>query len=230
MHRLPNRCRSLFLLLPAIILIAATNALAQPFNWLLPQGGETWTAGTTHTVEWSGGPVGNVTVYAISVTPFQVADVIAASVPNTGFAQWTIPTSLAPGQYNLFVGDPGFTTYTYGPTFNVQAGPNCGAGCTLTTANMPFYGYPGGACDATVGGAQAAATAYLQALINSACASGYTLDPSSVIIDVTILPFGTCFSGYMGQFIAEASAVFCCCAHPVPTQQKTWGAIKSRYR
>ncbi len=231
MHRMLNRCWSLFLFLPALILLAAApSAIAQPFNWLLPQGAETWTAGTTHTVEWSSGPAGNVNVYAISVTPYQVADVIAAGVPNTGFAQWTIPSSLSPGQYYLFVGDTGNTTYTYGSTFNVQAGPNCGAGCTLTTANMPFYGYPGGVCDATIAGAQAAATAYLQALINNACASGYTPEQSSVIIDVTILPVGTCFSGYSGQFVAEASAVFCCCANPVPTQQKTWGAIKAFYR
>lgn len=231
MHRLLNRCRSLFLFLPVLILLAsAPSAIAQPFNWLLPQGGETWTAGTTHTVEWTGGPA-IVNVYAISLTPFQVADVIAAGVSNTGFEQWTIPSSLAPGQYILFVGDiTNNTVYIYGPTFTVQAGPNCGAGCTVTTANMPFYGSPGGVCDATVAGAQAAATAYLQTLINSSCASGYNLDQSSVIIDVTILPVGVCFAGYGGQYVAEASAVFCCCAGPVPTENKTWGAIKARYR
>jgi hypothetical protein len=204
--------------------------MAQPFNWLLPQGGETWTAGTTHTVEWAGGPAGNVTVYAISITPFQVADLIAAGVPNTGYAQWTIPPLLAPGQYQLFVGDTGFATYAYGPIFNVQAGPVCAAGCALATANMPFYGYPGGPCDSTPAGAQAAAVAYLQPLINSACANGYSLDQSSVMIDVTILPFGACYAGYSGQYIAEASAVFCCCANAVPAQQSTWGAIKALYR
>jgi hypothetical protein len=95
---------------------------------------------------------------------------------------------------------------------------------------MPFYGSPGGTCDATVADAQAAATAYLQPLIDNACASGYTLDPSSVIIDVTILPVGVCFAGYGGQFVAEASAVFCCCQGPVPARKATWGSVKSMYR
>lgn len=229
MPRLLNRCLAVSLFLSALILMAtAPIALAQPFNWLLPQGGETWTSGTTHTVEWSGGPAGNVNVYAISLVPFQTADVIALNVPNTGYVQWTLPPTLVPGQYQLYITDTSLTTYGYTQTFNVQAGPGCTAGCALTAANMPYYGYPAGACDVTVADAQAEAVAYIQPLIT--CANGYSVDQSSVMIDVTILPFGTCFSGYSGQYIAEASAVYCCCPGAVPTENKTWGAIKSLYR
>ena len=43
--------------------VSPVPAAAQPFSWLLPAGGETWTAGTTHSIEWTGGtPSGNVSI------------------------------------------------------------------------------------------------------------------------------------------------------------------------
>src|SRR5205823_5622719 len=85
--------------------ITGAPASAQPFTWLLPSGGETWTAGTTHTVEWSGGPASTVNVYIDRLSPFQVADVVGNGLPNTGFAYWTIPSGLTPGAYQVYVED-----------------------------------------------------------------------------------------------------------------------------
>jgi len=50
--------------------VSAGPAVAQPFTWLLPAGGETWTAGTTHSIEWTGGtPSGNVSIVLAQTMP-----------------------------------------------------------------------------------------------------------------------------------------------------------------
>jgi hypothetical protein len=214
------------------LLGGASPSSAQPFNWLLPAGGETWTAGTTHTIEWNGGNAGwNVNVHIIRVTPFVTADVVALGILNNGYAQWSVPPTFLPGQYLAYVSETvSGSPYAYSQAFNIQAAPTCGVGCTLVSASMPWYGYPGGVCDVTVPGALAAAQSYVLPLLSNACAGGATLDPSSIVVDATILPFGVCFSGYSGQYIAEASAVGCCCSGATPSKPSSWGRVKTLYR
>lgn len=221
---------------PAVSLfavLALTGALAPAafaFTWLLPAGGETWTAGTTHKVEWSGGPAANVNVSVIRLVPFQVAGSIAANVPNAGYETWAIPPTLTPGSYQLYVEDTAVSEYTYGPTFTIQAAPQCGEDCTLVAYSVSNYGYPSGMCDTTPGGALTAAQNYVLSNLSSACPGGSAIDPSSIVVDATILPFGVCFVGYSGQYIAEASAVACCCPQATPSEASTWGGVKATYR
>jgi len=202
---------------------------AQPFGWLLPQGGEVWTAGTTHSVEWTGGNAGwLVNVSIISLVPFQVADVVAVNTANDGYASWTIPANLAPGAYQLYVEEVSQSTYTYSPTFTVQAPPDCGPECTLISASMPVFEPPAGACGQTAADAEAAADAYVRSRL--VCQVGYILDVGSIVVDVTVLPVGVCLSGYSGAVVAEASAVACCCPLPLPAIESTWGHLKSLHR
>lgn len=216
-------------LLCIVLLLAAAPAAAQPFNWLLPAGGETWTAGTTHTVEWSGGPASNVDLLLISLSPYQVWGPIAINVPNSGAYSWPIPANVPPGPYQVYVGDTGTpTVWAYSQSITIQAAPTCGANCVLTSVAMPFFDPPAGVCGQTQAEASGFATAWAQS--NFACPNGYTLDQGSMVIDVTFLPVGVCLAGYSGPFVAEASAVACCCADPAPVPRSTWGRVKSRYR
>jgi hypothetical protein len=214
-----------------LALLAPRAAGAQPFGWLLPAGGETWTAGTQHTVEWNGGnPSWSVLVNAIRLVPFQAADAIEASTPNDGFSFWAIPPGLAPGGYLLYVQDTAASTWAYGPAFNIQAGPQCAVGCQQVSVSMPYYEPPVGVCGQTAADAEAAARAYSLQQLADACPNGYSIDPSSIVTDVTILPIGVCMSGYSGAFVAEASSVACCCPSPVPASPSSWGKVKSTYR
>ena len=60
-----------------------------------PNGGESWTAGTTNTVTWTSDVTGNVRISLLkNGAPYSL---IAASVPNTGAFNWLIPGGLAAG-------------------------------------------------------------------------------------------------------------------------------------
>lgn len=222
-----------FLLVIACVTAAVLGsraASAQALNWLLPAGGETWTAGTTHTVEWSGGSANNVNVLLVQLSPFQFAGTIASNVPNSGYASWAIPGGLTPGGYQLYVEDPSQPTYTYSQTFTIRSAVVCHTGCSAVSASMPVFQPPAGACGTTAAQAQSAAQSYILSQLSSACASGYSVDPTTVLVDVTVLPFGACLAGYSGAFIAEASATGCCCPSATPSQRTTWGRVKSIYR
>jgi len=216
------------LLCSALLAATVVPAAAQTFTWTLPAGGETWTAATTHTVEWSGGPASNCNVWLIQISPPQAIGIFAPNVPNNGATSWTIPANLATGSYQLYIEDTIQSTWTYGPIFTVNAAPACAPNCVLTSVAMPFFNPPEGVCGTTA--AQASGFAQSWAQSHFACPSGYTLDQSSMVIDVTFLPVGVCLAGYGGAFIAEASAVACCCAEPTQTKRSTWGRIKSIYR
>lgn len=217
------------LLLPAALLVAmllAPRPASAALGWLLPTGGETWTAGTTHTVEWSGGtPSNTVNVQLIQMTPFQVAGAIAIGVPNTGAASWTIPVGITPGAYQVYVIEPASGDYTYSNTFTVRAGPACPPGSQLVATSFPFTNPPSGVCGTTA----SQALAYAQGQSNPVCPAGYILDQSSIMTDLTILPFGVCYSGYSGAFIAEGSSVACCTAAATSSRRSTWGSIKIQY-
>jgi hypothetical protein len=103
--------------LAVAIFFAPHTAQAQPYTWSIPFGGETWTAGTTHTVHWSAGPTGvNANVYLISLSPFQNLGAISLNVPFPQFTSWAIPSNLPPGAYQLYVEDVATTTFLYSRT------------------------------------------------------------------------------------------------------------------
>ncbi len=218
-------------IIAAVALLAPRATVAQPLGWVLPAGGETWTAGTRHSIQWSGGsPSWNVLVNADRLVPFQVADNIESSGPNDGFAMWVLPPGLTPGAYLLYVEGIGASTWSYGPTFTVQAGPNCAVGCQQVVVSMNYAEPPLGVCGQTQAEAAALAQSYSLQQLADACPNGYTIDPASIMTDVTILPNGVCLSGYSGAFVAEASSVACCCPAPTPADPTSWGRVKSTYR
>ena len=60
-----------------------------------PNGGESWTAGTTNTISWTSDVTGNVRISLLkNGAPYSL---IAASAPNTGTFNWLIPTRLLAG-------------------------------------------------------------------------------------------------------------------------------------
>jgi hypothetical protein len=214
--------------LGAALTLASSPAAAQNFFWQLPGGGDVWTAGTTHTIEWTGGPAGTATLELIRLSPLSVAGTIATLVPNTGFAQWAIPANLTPGGYQIYIEDTARSTWSYSYEVDIDPAPACAASCVLTSYAMPFTTPPAGVCGANGLELDRLGQSWVQS--HFACPPGYEVDPSSMTIDVTFLPIGVCLSGYGGPFIAEAAAVACCCATSTGASRSTWGRVKSIYR
>lgn len=71
----------------------------------MPAGGETWTAGSSHTLCWSGGTatVFGLGAYDANTNAFYP---IASNFPNTGYIAWNPPA-------------------TNSQTFTVRAAPEC---------------------------------------------------------------------------------------------------------
>jgi len=133
--------------LAAALLLLPRIASAQPFAFQVPAGGETWTAGTTHTIEWTGGPIGvNSNVYLISIVPFQSQGPIVLNSPYLQPASWAISSGLPPGQYQLYIEDVGSTTYSYSNIFTVQARPTCASGCAAIAIAAQPEAQVGRAC------------------------------------------------------------------------------------
>jgi hypothetical protein len=240
------RTTTLLLMLAPIALLAVSPPPAvgaTPVTWLVPAGGETWTAGTTHTLEWSGGDPSVFAIFYIQqFAPFGQAVVPGmAFFPNNGHGIWVLttdPTYLPPGTYKLGIGIQGDTNGPYySNTFTIQPAPECLAGCERVSASFPgpdpFYSaLPIGACASGPLSASTSARTYIETHLASQCPSGYSLDPGSVVIDVTPLPFGACLfqESSDGLFIAEASGLGCCCQDPVSAKRSTWGTLKAIYR
>jgi hypothetical protein len=231
-------------LVTALLAAAALplSALASAPTWMVPAGGETWTAGTYHTIEWAGGGP-NTTIFALVLVEianpaFSNWVTVSAFFPNNGYIGFTIPVNVNPGAYKLMMGidqDPGGPYDS--PVFNIQAAPECLSGCYQVWASFPgpspsFSAPPIGQCATSPSQAEAMAVAYIQNQLASQCGEGYSLDAGSVVIDVTLLPVGDCLiqesSGPM--FVAEATGVGCCCQDAVPSTPQSWGTLKSLYR
>jgi hypothetical protein len=66
-----------------------------------PNGRETWIKGNTYTVTWTDNISGNVKIRLLNGNA--TTAIIAASTPSDGSFDWTIPTSLADGNYKVEV-------------------------------------------------------------------------------------------------------------------------------
>lgn len=219
--------RAALLLSLATLLIVP--ALARAFTFQVPAGGETWTAGTTHTIEWTGTPGGNVNIQVIDFNTASVVGNVTLNAPNAFVASWNLPPTLPPGQYQLYIEDVPVTTWSYGPVFTVRAMPPCAVGCTVVTVAPTYYGaYPGTQCSTDSGVALASAQSWLGAQLATLCTG--VVDPSSVLADYTYLPSAACEVGQFGPYAVEATAVACCCAGATPAERRTWGRLKTIYR
>ncbi|MDO9693331.1 MAG: hypothetical protein Q7W56_01220 [Candidatus Latescibacteria bacterium] len=221
-------CGLLAALFGCLVPVAARSSA-----WLVPAGGETWTAGTSHTLVWSGG---TATVFGLGAyeLPSNAFTPISPAFPNTGYYTWTIPANLPPGTYKLGIG---FVEGDYIETapFTIQAPPECLQSCHLATASTlpssPWSNqYPETLCASTPEQAVAFAQAFLTSKLEEQCLEGYSINPGSVVIDVTLLPVGYCYVGYFGFYQAAASGFACCCQDPVAGESGSWGEIKAQYR
>jgi hypothetical protein len=162
------------------------------------------------------------------------AQVIAAYYPNTGYLSWSIPANLAPGTYQLAIGFVSTGTLI-SSEFTIRPAPECLSGCSLVAFNMPacspYLGIPPvGACGYSTAEAFGLADDLIRAQLGSQCFAGYAISPGSVVIDYTLLPIGTCLSGFTGPYVVEVAGYACCCPQGVPTRRPSWGDLKSHYR
>ena len=101
----------------------ATNGAPPPGLVLLaPKGGETWAAGSTQQIKWSGGsPAWPMTLEIVNGTGSQVLVDLTESAKNTGSYSYTV--AMPAGQYIMYLqGDRGKadTAWTYGKAFTVK--------------------------------------------------------------------------------------------------------------
>ena len=72
-----------------------------------PNGGETWKVGETHNITWTSSNFGSMGVSINLLKPgatgAEYLRNIALNLPNTGTYQWTIPSSVSSGTYNLML-------------------------------------------------------------------------------------------------------------------------------
>ena len=111
-----------------------------------PNGGETWTAGTSNIVTWTSDVIGNVKIVLLK-SGIQRC-LIAASIPNTGSFSWSIPGRILAGtEYTVKimsyanpllndVSDANFTIVTGGGTSIALTAPNSGENWALGTTNV----------------------------------------------------------------------------------------------
>lgn len=229
--------RRSFLILIALVFILPTVASAVPPVWMVPAGGEVWTAGSQHTIAWAGGTSTAVMLY--HQLPISMAgNLVGAYFANTGYITFSIPAATPPGQYVLEMGftgadaDPG--DHSYSPEFSIVAPPECLFGCSLVSASMipsqPNLGSPPvAACGNSAAEASANAAAFIAAELENQCYEGYSIDPGSMSIDVTFIPTAICYSGYSGPYYAEATGFGCCCPDAVPAETWSFGSVKARY-
>lgn len=90
-----------------------------------PNGGETYQAGSTQTIRWSGGTSNSKISLYVSKEAGADYTYIASVPKNTGSYDWTIPAGKAPGQYQVWV-------------FCLEACSNTSTGSMYDTSDRTF--------------------------------------------------------------------------------------------
>lgn len=128
----------LFLMVGSVLVQVNLIAGQPPFTFTAPPVNATLTAGSSVTIQWTGGnPSWLVSISLNDVSAWTLATAVASGIPNNGQYAWTIPTTLpfngpCGRQYQFYIEDTAKTTWTYGPTFTIVCG---GTTTTLTCVN-----------------------------------------------------------------------------------------------
>ncbi len=105
----------------------APAGISDGLYWRAPQGGETFIAGETYPLVWTGGD--SSARVGFSLVRMDIWTVVpgapAGEFANDGMESWTIPANLAPGDYEMVVGAIDRTDWRYSATFTVIV-----CGCT----------------------------------------------------------------------------------------------------
>ena len=115
------------LCLLAVLLVsfgAVSPLLAQaPLAVTNPTGSVIWAQGGTYAVSWTGGdPSWQVNVHLVNTVTWAVAGSIALNVPNSGSATYTVPVTIAPGTYLVYVEEVTQLSWVYGEYFPIIEG------------------------------------------------------------------------------------------------------------
>jgi hypothetical protein len=223
-----HRARHLACTAIATALFLATLPLAaqaQPFGWLLPMGGESWSTDHVHTVRWNGGPAMPVNLYLVNVPMNTVEQTIALGETNDGEYVFRINSTVPPGTYTIYIEDVVPQSWAYSPQFHIQPTPPCVSPCTQGAFGSPLL-----VCGQTQAEAESLAVALAQSHIQ--CGMAGNVVPGSVSIETTLVNVGpyNCPPGYGGAYAVEVSAVWCCCHEPTGIEGRTWSGIKALYR
>lgn len=80
--------------------IAATTTPS--ITVLSPNGGETWTIGKTYNITWNSTGVSTVNILLYNQSGNQQATIVS-NLTNDGADSWTIPSTIVPGQYKIYI-------------------------------------------------------------------------------------------------------------------------------
>ncbi|MDE2233809.1 MAG: PKD domain-containing protein, partial [Patescibacteria group bacterium] len=137
----------------ANINVGKNNSVTPSVTVSSPNGGEDWSVGSTNAISWSsnaGNLVSPNVVLSLSDSSGHNILQIAPSVPLTGSYEWSIPSSVVPGQYKVSaylsgvgargggaVQDYSDSYFTISPTVSASPNPASSRGITINSSSQP---------------------------------------------------------------------------------------------
>lgn len=104
----------LLVFLLAAVPVGVVQGQSLPLSITQPVTGTVWTAGSTVTIQWTGGAPGwNVNLALIDVPTWTTVQSIASGVPNSGTYTWTIPPGVPSSTYQVYVEEVGKKDWAY---------------------------------------------------------------------------------------------------------------------
>lgn len=104
-----------------LLSLAGPVHAATPFTITSPTAGNVWYPGSNVSVTWTGGsPSMLVNLSLVDVQAWAVVATIASPMPNSGVSNWTVPVTVTPGTYLVYIEDVDRTTWTYGENFTIS--------------------------------------------------------------------------------------------------------------
>lgn len=107
-----------------LLVIGQTRLATATSHYVLtvPTANSLWLAGTTMTIQWTGGPPATAVKLVLGDVPsWTTAATIGVNLPNTGSYTWTIPANLPTSTYLVYIEAMDQSTWAYGPHITIQA-------------------------------------------------------------------------------------------------------------